>query len=486
MKTKVSIGILSSMIWLIVTMPLLAQEVPVTTNSKEAKKIFMQGRDKMENSQTIAAAELFDKAIALDPNFALAHLYRAQTGGTREVVLKHRELASTLSDKVSEGERHIIKYTIASAEGKEDERKTEMETLVSTFPKDKRIHVMHGLYLASREKPAEAAEAFNKAIQIDKKYAPAYNLLGYVRMDQKNWAESEKAFQKYIELQPKNPNPYDSYADMLLKSGKLDEALTNFRKAYSLDETFISSLGRIGLIYSLKGDFEQARASYKEQFEKAPTYNWKMAALNGEAESYLHEGKYDEAVKKFEEIKAFATNEKQDNGVINAISDMGWVQFENGKFAEAAACLKEARQLTETANITEANRENQRFFREIERSQLLMALGEFETAERLLAQTKETADRTQNPMFKGIYFTLVGMLERYKGNYDQSLEAFSKSNFDDPYALYQKGLTQELMGDLDAATATYKEVINYNFGGLPYAMVRYRAREKVDVGLVTK
>src|SRR5688572_14199599 len=61
---------------------LYAQEIPVTTFSKEAKKVFIQGRDKFENSEAILASELLDNAIALDPNFAMAYLLRSQSGGT--------------------------------------------------------------------------------------------------------------------------------------------------------------------------------------------------------------------------------------------------------------------------------------------------------------------------------------------------------------------------------------------------------------------
>ena len=39
-----------------------------------------------------------------------------------------------------------------------------------------------------------------------------------------NYADAEKAFQKYIELIPKDPNPYDSYAELLLKMGRFDDS----------------------------------------------------------------------------------------------------------------------------------------------------------------------------------------------------------------------------------------------------------------------
>jgi cytochrome c-type biogenesis protein CcmH/NrfG len=42
-------------------------------------------------------------------------------------------------------------------------------------------------------------------------------MLGYSYRSLENYAEAEKAFKIYIELIPDDPNPYDSYAEMLSK-----------------------------------------------------------------------------------------------------------------------------------------------------------------------------------------------------------------------------------------------------------------------------
>jgi len=44
-------------------------------------------------------------------------------------------------------------------------------------------------------------------------------MLGYSYRNLGNFDDAETAFKKYIELIPNDPNPYDSYAEMLLKQG---------------------------------------------------------------------------------------------------------------------------------------------------------------------------------------------------------------------------------------------------------------------------
>ena len=79
MKT-LKYGLFILVVFMIVPINLQAQskEIPVTASSKDALKYFLDGRDKFDNNEFIAAALLFDKAIQTDPNFAIAYLYRAQ------------------------------------------------------------------------------------------------------------------------------------------------------------------------------------------------------------------------------------------------------------------------------------------------------------------------------------------------------------------------------------------------------------------------
>jgi hypothetical protein len=51
-------------------------KIPITTKSDEARKEYMLGRDLTDRLQTHEANGHFDKAIAADPEFAMAYLLR--------------------------------------------------------------------------------------------------------------------------------------------------------------------------------------------------------------------------------------------------------------------------------------------------------------------------------------------------------------------------------------------------------------------------
>ena len=105
---------------------------------------------------------------------------------------------------------------------------------------------------------------FTKAKEIDSNFAPVYNMIGYCQSALNNYPAAEEAFQTYIKLMPDRPNPYDSYAELLLKMGKYDESIAQYKKALEKDPTFTTSLAGIGNNYVFKGDYTAARKYFQD------------------------------------------------------------------------------------------------------------------------------------------------------------------------------------------------------------------------------
>jgi Tfp pilus assembly protein PilF len=71
-----TVGLLAFALWIVLPAIVGAQEeMPITTKSDEARKIFLQARQLFDNIRFDEARELFSKAIEKDPDFTLAHLY---------------------------------------------------------------------------------------------------------------------------------------------------------------------------------------------------------------------------------------------------------------------------------------------------------------------------------------------------------------------------------------------------------------------------
>jgi len=204
------------------------KEIAITTNSNDALKLFLEGRDMSEKLKLPQAAVMFDKAIALDKDFATAYLYRASSGGGYKIVRENLSKAVGLLNKISDGEKHLVLYNKALFDGDAVKQKQELDSLLLLYPEDKRVQNLAGIYYYTLQDYPNALMHFKKAVTIDNKFPSSYNMLGYVHMGMQNFSQAEEPFKKYIELIPNEANPYDSYAEYLLMQGRYDKSIKQY------------------------------------------------------------------------------------------------------------------------------------------------------------------------------------------------------------------------------------------------------------------
>src|SRR6202007_669695 len=96
-----------------------------------------------------------------------------------------------------------------------------------------------------------------------------YNLLGYSYRQNSNYPEAEKALQRYVELIPKDPNPYDSYAELLLKMGRFDDAIAQYKKALEIDPNFVNAYQGIAMALLYQGKADAALAQLATMNQRA-------------------------------------------------------------------------------------------------------------------------------------------------------------------------------------------------------------------------
>jgi len=244
-------------------------KIPITTKSEEARNEFLQGRglsDKLLGQESLAH---FDKAIALDPEFASAEMARANNSPTTREFFDHLNKAVSLADKTSDGEKVFILANQSGANGDTVKQKEYLDKLVAAYPNDERAQFNLANYYFGQQDYMQAVEHYKRATELAPNFSPAYNVLGYAYKQQGDYANAELALKKYIELIPGDPNPYDSYAELLLKMGRFDDSIAQYHKALSVDPHFAPShFGIAGdLMYS--GKPEEAQAELQKMADQA-------------------------------------------------------------------------------------------------------------------------------------------------------------------------------------------------------------------------
>lgn len=478
MKTLRFVYYLLLILIFILPLDLFAQskEIPITTSSKEALKFFMDGRDKLLNIEYVAAAASFDNAIQKDPNFAMAYLLRAQSGGGFNITRKNLDKAISLIDKVSEGEKTLIRYIQSAVDGNGAKQKEYLDQLLKNFSADKVVQATAGNYYYAISDYKTALDHFNAISELDKNMGFAYNMIGYCQSALNNYAEAEKAFQTYIKLNPEKGNPYDSYGELLLKMGKYDESIPQYKKAFEKDPVnFSGSLSGIGDNYLFKGDYESARKYYQEYFNKVPGTTYKLGALFQKATSYLYEGKTESAIKTFDEYISLADKESLKTSVINGTGYQGFILTETGNPTEGIKYFDKVTDLVNKSDLTEAVKENYMTGSMMQHFYALTASGKLDQALAESEKCKTKIAARKNPREEMELNSLLALYEIKKGNNAKAIEYFDKAAKDDPLNWYYKAIALKNSGDKLNALKLFEKVTKLNINSIGLALVRGRA-----------
>ena len=286
------------------------------TENLEAYSLYLQGRNlwnKRGKANLIKSIEYFEKAIEIDPNYALAYAglgdaYSILGNNTiwsadkaypkaKEAVLKalqiddklaeaHASLAAIMSDydwdfvgsekefklaiELSPGyatAHHWYAVTLSSL-GRHDEAIREITIARNLDPLSPRISANVGLllYLSRRYDPA--IEGLDKAIEEDPNLSTPYEYLGWVYEAMGKYEEAVKSFLRSIELSKESKDRSISLAGCYALMGKREEARKILNKAIEYSKGNYVSSESIAEVFAVLGEKDQTFAWLEKAFRE--------------------------------------------------------------------------------------------------------------------------------------------------------------------------------------------------------------------------
>ena len=456
-------------------------KIPISTCSEKARDAYLKGRWLAENLRVTDAHEYFLKAVEADPDFALAHLGVANTSPTNQEFFDAFRRAVDTSANASEGERFLIASLEANVAGEPEVQRAKLEALVALFPEDERAHNAIGNFLFFNQQNYERAiSSYREAINIDPRFAPPYNLLGYALRQVGDYAGAEKAFQRYTELIPDQPNPYDSYGELLMRMGRYDESIASYGEALAIDPKFVASYIGIGTNQMFMGQLEDARSTFSKIEENARNSGERRQAHFWTAASYLHEGDFENAFAKIQNLWDIAAETDDRSAMAGDLNLMGNIFLRSGRTEEAAekfqAQLEMMQSSDATVEIKEATARNQMY----DLARVALWNADLDAASRLANAYREDV-AVHNVRFE-VQRTheLDGMIALAEGDTETALGHFEQANQQDPQIWLLKARTYAAMGDDESARRACEEVINFNQLNFNLAFVRNTARELLE------
>ena len=455
-------------------------KIPITTSSEEARKEFLTGRDLSERLLAQDSLAHFDKALALDPEFASAELARAVSSPTTKEFFEHQKKAVSLASKTSNGEKLLIMANEAGANGVTEIQKEYLDQLVAAYPNDERAQFTLGNYYFAQQELDQALAHYKKATEIAPSYSQVYNLLGYCYRQKGDYADSEESFKKYVQLIPNDPNPYDSYAELLLKMGRYDESIEQYRKALSIDPHFNPSRFGISADYMYSGKPQEAAAELRTMADQARNDGELRTALFGMAVLASDQGKFDQAVAAID--KEFAVAEKKGDTASMAadLQAKARILEQMQKYDAAAKEFDRSLQLVEDSSLSQELKNNATLQHHFNAASVAIGKKDLAAAKSHAEEFRKGAEARKNDAQLKQAHELAGRIALAEKDNAKAITELEEANLQNPQNLYRLAQAHRAAGDTAKAQEYLKKAAEFNsLPALNYAFVREKARKEV-------
>jgi len=458
-------------------------KLPVTTASDEARREYLAGRDLSERLQANDSIPHFDKALALDPDFALAELARANNSPTPKEFFEHMRKAVALAPKVSAGEKLLILANQAGANGLPEIQKEYLDQLLQAYPNDERAQFTVGTYYFAQQQLEEALGHYKKSAELAPNYSQVYNLMGYCLRQKGDYSGSEQAFKRYIELIPNDPNPYDSYAELLLKMGRYEDSIAQYRKALSIDPKFNPSYFGLSADYMYSGKPQEASAELQKMADAARNDGELRTAYFGMAVLASDGGKFDEALAAMD--KEFAVAEKKQDAA-NMAADLqakANILMQMKKYDAAGKEFDRALQIVQDSNLSQEVKNNAARVHHFNAAGVAIAKGDLKGAEGHAEEFRKAAEESKNTGQLQQVHELAGRIALAEKKYDKAVEELQQANQQNAANLFRLSEAYRGQGDAGKAGEYAKKAADFNsLPALPYAFVRAKAKKAAGEG----
>jgi tetratricopeptide (TPR) repeat protein len=233
----------------------------VTTTSAAAYEAYREGVANHRRFYLKEAQVAFAKALALDPNFAMAML-RLAALSNKDQAVSLIERAARLRGRLNDHERLYIDLASADVAGNLEGRNKAAQAIRERYSDD----VDAAMFLAGNEMvqghTERALQIYSEMIATDPNNAGVYNQIGYYHAWRGDYDKAMENLKKYQFMAPAQANPYDSLGEVQAYSGRYDEAIVNLNRALALKHDFFESYGHLGVAYEGKGDPARAIENY--------------------------------------------------------------------------------------------------------------------------------------------------------------------------------------------------------------------------------
>ena len=282
----------------------------LTTSSEHARQLFGQAIILGGNYRLDECLKSLRAATAEDGSFAAAWALLAYYSTDPREAASALTEAQSLAGKMSPSEMLLVRWVTALERNDRLAAISDLNDLVHREAGDKFVLYLAGRWFVDQRDPQRAVPLFEQVLVYDPEFTPVLNRLAYSYAAKGDLARAEAIMQHYVEAMPADPNPEDSYGDILLKAGRYLDAKAHFEAALKKDPGFGPSQHELGDVYALLGNQEGARQAYEKSALIAANPRRSLEYRSSIALSYVREQRYGFADREYLALAAEARERK--------------------------------------------------------------------------------------------------------------------------------------------------------------------------------
>jgi len=286
------------------------EQMRLSTKADHVRELFGQAIVLSGNYRLDECLASLRTALTEDPAFAagwgLLAYYATDSHEAAEALAEAQHLVG----KASPTEMLFVRWVAAIKKNDQLAAISNLNDLTKRESNDKFMLYLAGRWFVDQRDQQKAVPLFEKVLMLDPDFTPALNRLGYAYAAMGNMAHAEELMQRYVAAMPRDPNPEDSYGDILFKAGRYDEARAHFEAALKKDPGFGPSQHELGDVFAMLGKHEEAREAYRKSAEVAANARRSLEYRSSIALGYVRQNQYGLADQEYTALAAEAKLKK--------------------------------------------------------------------------------------------------------------------------------------------------------------------------------
>jgi len=435
----------------------------ITTSSPEAYKYYVEARKQHQDRKAPEAIELYQKAVSIDPGFAMAYRGMAAAYGNIGSIKKQREAiqkAMELVDRVAERERYLIQGQFYYSDPKTYNKAIEsFDKLVELYPDDPIGTNYLGNVYNRLEEWDKALRFHETAFQVHKDvlsctvFAGTCENLGLFQ-------KAREVYEDYLKNIADNPDMHRSLGWNYLAEGKFGLALAEADRAFLLDPKSNDNFLLKGDIFYLQDNLAGAEGEYQKLLEVKPEYFQAVARI-GLSAIDLRRGSFEKAIEQGRQVVELSERLGEKAWEVRCHDFLAYRYWRGGNIKMAEAEVDALIKIADEENFVQYKIDGL-----LLRSVLYLEKKSISEASKTAEEMKKLLDSLLFKKQVRWYLNLMGIIELQKNDPPKAIKYFEQAVSLDPAPDIAKdaslldwlGMGYFRNEDLEKARQTYEKI----------------------------